>query len=145
MLRNSCTDPYLFHSQQISATAAQSATGNRMTRQIRKNAAAAAHGPGQGRWRDQVQGHNEGAGLGAAQPPPPSVFLFLVESLSRVNAHVQLPRTVQVLQQRYNATLLQGMVKVRRGLRTSRSSALRTSPGRLPSYKFTRLCTPSPS
>ena len=119
MLRNFCADPYLFHSQQKSATAAQSATGNRMTRQIRMNAAAAARGQGRGRWRDQISGHDEGVGSGAAQPPPPSVFLFLVESLSRVNAHVQLPRTVQVLQQRYNATLLQGMVKVRTGVRGS--------------------------
>ena len=39
---------------------------------------------------------------------PRSVLLLLVESLSRVNARVQLPRTVAVLRDLYNSTFLNG-------------------------------------
>ena len=46
------------------------------------------------------------------QSPPKSVLMILLESLSRVNAHVQLPKTVDVLKTVYNATILSGMMKV---------------------------------
>ena len=36
------------------------------------------------------------------------MLLLLVESLSRVNARVQLPRTVAVLRDLYNSTFLNG-------------------------------------
>ena len=40
---------------------------------------------------------------------PPSVFILLIESLSRVNAHIQLPKTLNVLKEKYNATFLNGL------------------------------------
>ena len=43
-----------------------------------------------------------------SQTQPRSIFLFLIESLSRVNAHVQLPKTLQVLKNQYNSTFLHG-------------------------------------
>ena len=43
-----------------------------------------------------------------ANSQPRSIFLFLIESLSRVNAHVQLPKTLQVLKNQYNSTFLHG-------------------------------------
>ena len=43
-----------------------------------------------------------------ASSRPRSVLLLLVESLSRVNARVQLPRTVAVLRDLYNSTFLNG-------------------------------------
>ena len=46
------------------------------------------------------------------KPPParktPGIFILLVESLSRVNAHIQLPKTMTVLRKQYNATILNG-------------------------------------
>ena len=39
----------------------------------------------------------------------PSVFILLIESLSRVNAHVQLPKTLSVLAEKYDATFLNGL------------------------------------
>ena len=43
-----------------------------------------------------------------ANSQPRSIFLFLIESLSRVNAHVQLPKTLEVLKNQYNSTFLNG-------------------------------------
>ena len=45
---------------------------------------------------------------GKAKSQPRSIFLFLMESLSRVNAHVQLPKTMEVLKNQYNSTFLNG-------------------------------------
>ena len=47
-----------------------------------------------------------------ANSKPRSIFLFLIESLSRVNAHVQLPKTLQVLKNQYNSTFLHGKSKI---------------------------------
>ena len=47
-----------------------------------------------------------------ANSQPRSIFLFLIESLSRVNAHVQLPKTLQVLKNQYNSTFLHGKIGV---------------------------------
>ena len=44
------------------------------------------------------------------KPKPRSIFLLLVESLSRVNAHVQLPSTLKVLRTQYNSTFLHGKI-----------------------------------
>ena len=39
---------------------------------------------------------------------PTSVFILMIESLSRVNAHIQLPKTLSVLESKMNATFLNG-------------------------------------
>ena len=44
----------------------------------------------------------------ASAEKPRSIFLLLIESLSRVNAHVQLPKTLKVLKSEYNSTFLHG-------------------------------------
>ena len=38
----------------------------------------------------------------------PSVFFLVVESLSRVNAHHQLNKTISVLKDTFNATIFDG-------------------------------------
>ena len=42
----------------------------------------------------------------------PGVLILLIESLARVNGEKQLPQTVRVLRELYNATLLRGLTKV---------------------------------
>ena len=50
----------------------------------------------------------KGQGKSKTESKPRSIFLFLLESLSRVNAHVQLPKTLDVLKTQYNSTFLDG-------------------------------------
>ena len=42
----------------------------------------------------------------------PGVLILLIESLARVNGEKQLPQTVRVLRELYNATFLRGLTKV---------------------------------
>ena len=41
--------------------------------------------------------------------PPRSIVMILIESLSRVNAHIQLPKTINILKNLYNSTILNGI------------------------------------